>query len=176
MKNEAISERYALAIYKIAKQDNKVMEIYDELNNLAETIVKDEHLKILLTHPLIETAKKKDVIKKSYGKVYQKRTIDMILYLIDKKRIGNIWNIMIEYLKLYYSENNILNVDAVFAVKPSAAQEKNLVKKLKSKYLKDIKLSVKVDKSILGGGILKIGDEIIDGSLRRQFEVLRGQI
>ncbi len=176
MRNDALSERYALAIYEFAKGKNKIMKVYEELNELANNITKDKNLKVLLTHPLIEDKNKKEIISKAYSKTFTEQTINIILYLIDKRRIEYLEHIMIDYLKLYYSENNILKVEAIFAVKPSNNQEENLLKRLKKKYLKDIKMSVKVDKSILGGGILKIGDEIIDGSLKRQFEVLKGQI
>lgn len=83
---------------------------------------------------------------------------------------------MIEYLKYYHLENNIIEVEAIFAIKPSKEQEKTLIDKLKKKYSKDVKLKIKVDESILAGGILKIGDEIIDGSLKRQFEILKSKI
>lgn len=176
MKNDVVSERYALAIYDIAKQEKNILKIYENLNEIAFHINKNSDFKTLMTHPLISDKEKKMAINKLYSKYFEPTTVNMINYLIDKKRIVYIDRIMIEYLKYYHLENNIIEVEAIFAIKPSKEQEKTLIDKLKKKYSKDVKLNIKVDESILAGGILKIGDEIIDGSLKRQFEILKSKI
>lgn len=176
MKNDVVSERYALAIYEIAKRNKNVMAVYENLSEVAVHIEKNADFKTLLTHPLITNEKKKEALTKFYKKHFDAVTMSIIYYLIDKRRINFIGKIIIEYLKLYHIENNIIEVEGTFAIKPSSEQEKALVAKLKRKYLKDIKLNIVVDKSILAGGILKIGDEIVDGSLKRQFEMLKAKI
>lgn len=85
----------------------------------------------------------------------------------------NIRNIVAEYLKIYYEKNQILDVEATFAVEPSELQKQKLIEKLMKKTGKKINLEVKIDKAIIGGGIIKIGDQVTDGSIRKELNSLR---
>ena len=77
------------------------------------------------------------------------------------------------FLKLYYEENNKLPITAIFAKELSETQREQLIKKLENKYGKKIVLNLKVDKEIIGGGILKIGNEVINGSIKNQIEEIK---
>ena len=92
---------------------------------------------------------------------------------MDKNRINFIRSIVAEYLKIYYLRNSILDVEATFASEPSDAQQNKLIEKLEKKTGKKVKLAIKIDKSIIGGGIIKIGDTVMDGSIRKELEALR---
>ena len=98
---------------------------------------------------------------------------NIIFYILDKKRMENIRNITAEYLKIYYEKNQIVDVEATFAVEPSEAQKTKLIANLEKKTGKKVKLAIKVDKSILGGGIIRIGDTVIDGSIRKELENIK---
>ena len=74
------------------------------------------------------------------------------------------------FLKIHYRKNKILDVKAIFTRELSEEQREKLISKLSQKTGKEINLQVMVDKSILGGGIIKIGDKVIDGSIRRDLE------
>ena len=69
--------------------------------------------------------------------------------------------------------DQILDVEATFAVEPSEEQKQKLIDKLTKKTGKNINLTVKVDRSILGGGIIKIGDQVTDGSIRKELNALK---
>ena len=70
-------------------------------------------------------------------------------------------------------KNQILDVEATFAVEPSELQKQKLIEKLMKKTGKKINLEVKIDKAIIGGGIIKIGDQVTDGSIRKELNSLR---
>ena len=80
---------------------------------------------------------------------------------------------MAEYLKIYYEKHQILDVVATFAVELSEEQKTKLIQKLKDKTKHEIRLETQVDESILGGGILKIGDQVMDGSLRKELQQIK---
>lgn len=91
------------------------------------------------------------------------------LYLVSKGRLGDIKDILEEYKKLYYIEKNIIDVKGIFASDLSAEQKDALIKKLENSTKKNVNLEVEIDKSLIGGGILKIGDKVIDGSIKSQL-------
>lgn len=166
-----VGKRYAVAIYDIAAKENKVTEVYDTLNSIMETYLENLEFKNLVAHPLISKKDKKDFVKKIFPK-FDEVEMDIVDYLIDRDRLLDIRSIVAEYLKIYYERNQIVEVEATFALEPSEEQKENLIKKLEIKTGKKINLTVKVESSIIAGGILKIGDEIIDGSIKRQLETL----
>lgn len=167
-----VGQRYAKAIYEIACARNEIKEIYSVLNNVMELYINDKEFKTVITDPLIDVEAKQEIIEKIFHGT-PKTTLDIIYYIIQKQRIGYIRNIVAEYLKIYYKEHRILDVFAIFATEPSEAQKDKLIKNLEHKTGKKIKLQVRIDKSIIGGGILRIGDQVIDGSIRGELEKIK---
>lgn len=167
-----VGKRYAEAIYEIAVSTNKIKEIYEALNQLMELYENNSEFKTFITHPLIEANEKKKVLSEIF-KNFGEDIINIIDYILDKKRIENIRNITAEYLKIYYERNQILDVEATFAVEPSEAQKSKLIANLEKKTGKKVKLAINIDRAILGGGIIRIGDTVIDGSIRKELENIK---
>ncbi|SQD08249.1 F-type ATPase subunit delta [Fusobacterium necrophorum subsp. necrophorum] len=80
---------------------------------------------------------------------------------------------MTEYLKIYYEKHQILDVVATFAKELSEEQKEKLIQTLRDRTKHEIRLETQVDERILGGGILKIGDQVIDGSLRKELQQMK---
>ena len=167
-----IAKRYAEAVYGVAKEKDKVKEIYDMLNSLMELYINDLEFRNFMLHPLIENSEKKDFL----GKIFTGTddiSMDIIDYLVDKDRIEIIRYIVSEYLKLYYLENIEVEVTGIFSKELSEKQFELLKSKLEKKVGKKIILKIEVNKDIIGGGIVKMGDQIIDGSIKRQIENIK---
>ena len=167
-----IAKRYAEAVYGVAKEKDKVKEIYDMLNSLMELYINDSEFRNFMLHPLIENSEKKGFL----GKILTDAddiTMNIIDYLVDKDRIEIIRYIVSEYLKLYYLENNEVEVTGIFSKELSEEQFDLLKSKLEKKVGKKIILKIEVNKDIIGGGIVKMGDQIIDGSIKRQIENIK---
>ena len=167
-----IAKRYAEAIYKVAKEKNKVKEIYDILNSLMELYMNDSDFRNFMLHPLIEKDEKKNFIGKVFNDI-DEESLEIIDYLVDKNRMDLIRYIVSEYLKRYYLENNQVEVTGVFSKELSDEQINRLKEKLEKKVGKKIILKIEIDKDIIGGGIIKMGDQIIDGSINRQIENIK---
>nr|P29708.1 RecName: Full=ATP synthase subunit delta, sodium ion specific; AltName: Full=ATP synthase F(1) sector subunit delta; AltName: Full=F-type ATPase subunit delta; Short=F-ATPase subunit delta [Propionigenium modestum]CAA41371.1 F1 subunit [Propionigenium modestum] len=166
-----VGRRYAEAIYEIAESNDNVKELYETLNGVMELYNTDKEFKTLVDHPLIKREDKKEFAKKIFGEL-EESSLNIIFYLIEKDRLSSIRGIVAEYLKIYYAKNQILDVEAIFAIEPTKDQKAKLIEQLEKKTGKKVNLEVSIDKSIIAGGIIKIGDEIIDGSVRRQLDTI----
>lgn len=164
-----VGRRYSKAIFEIAEEKNQVKEIYEMLNSAMVLYRTDKEFKNFILNPLIDIEQKKSVLNEIFGKDNSKN-LNILLYILDKGRMNCIKYIVTEYLKIYYKKNRILNVKAIFTKELTDEQKKKLIDKLSQKTGKEINLEVKIDKDILGGGIIKIGDKIIDGSIRRELD------
>jgi len=171
-----IGNRYAAAIYKIAKERDKVKETYDSLNNIMVLFKENPDFKSFITHPLIKIEEKikvvDDFLLKSEITTSSEET-EIINYILEKKRIGYIKNIVAEYLKIYYENNRILKVVGIFPKELSETQRIKLEEKVKKKTGREIDLTIQIDLAIIGGGILKIDDQVIDGSVRKDLDTMK---
>ncbi len=166
---DKIGRRYAEAIYEIALEEKKVVEIYELLQEAEDLYSNNKEFKEFLQHPLVKKEDKLDIIEKIFvNKVEIEKNI--LLYLIDRGRMMDIKDILLEYKKMYYNANNIVDVRATFATEISEEQKAILTKKLEKTTNKNIKLEIIIDKSLIGGGIIKIGDKIVDGSIKAQLK------
>ena len=172
MANDEIAKRYAGAIYNIAKSSDSVNEVREVLNILMENYEESEEFRKILEDPLKKFSEKEKFLEKSFDHINNK-SLGIIKYIVKKQRLSLIGEIKDYFLKLYYEENNKLPVTAIFAKELSEKQREQLVQKLEKKYNKKIVLNVKVDKEIIGGGILKIGNEVINGSIKNQIEEIK---
>jgi len=164
-----VGRRYSKAIFDIAEEKNQVKEIYELLNSAMVLYRTDKGFKNFIRNPLISNEEKKLVLNEIFGKD-NSDNLNILLYILDKGRINCIKYIVAEYLKIYYRKNRILDVRATFTKELTEEQKKKLIDKLSQKTRKEINLEIKIDKNILGGGIIRIGDKIIDGSIRRELD------
>ena len=164
-----VGRRYSKAIFDIAEEKKQVKEIYELLNSAMVLYRTDKEFKNFIRNPLISNEEKKLVLNEIFGKD-NRDNLNILLYILDKGRINCIKYIVAEYLKIYYRKNRILDVRATFTKELTDEQKKKLIDKLSQKTGKEINLEIKIDKNILGGGIIRIGDKIIDGSIRRELD------
>ena len=164
-----VGRRYSKAIFDIAEEKNQVKEIYELLNSSMVLYRTDKEFKNFIRNPLISNEEKKLVLNEIFGKD-NRDNLNILLYILDKGRINCIKYIVAEYLKIYYRKNRILDVRATFTKELTDEQKKKLIDKLSQKTGKEINLEIKIDKNILGGGVIRIGDKIIDGSIRRELD------
>ena len=172
MDKEAIAKRYASAIYDIAESSDKIGEIREALNILAENYNEDEEFKVFLLDPSIKYDEKVEYLHKSFDFISED-AFKIINYLVKKGRVSLAEKIKDSYLKIYYEKNNKILVNATFTKELSDNQRKALMKKLEEKYKKKIVLNLSVDEELIGGGIIKIGNKVIDGSIKSQIENIK---
>ena len=172
MDKEAIAKRYASAIYDIAESSDKIGEIREALNILAENYNEDEEFKVFLLDPSIKYDEKVKYLHKSFDFISED-AFKIINYLVRKGRVSLAEKIRDSYLKIYYEKNNKILVNATFTKELSDNQREALMKKLEEKYKKKIVLNLSVDEELIGGGIIKIGNKVIDGSIKSQIENIK---
>ena len=172
MDNNMIAQRYATAIYEIAKENNKQDEIREILNLLTEKYNEDENFRNFLSTPIVTTEEKEKFLKKAFSFI-NPESFNIINYLVSKDRMNYISLIRDNYVSFLYKEESKLPVVAIFTKELSKAQKEKLIKKLEKKYGKKIVLNLEIDESIIGGGIIKVGNDVINGSIKHQIEDMK---
>lgn len=165
---EKVGKRYADAIYDIAREMGIVLDVFSLLKEVDTLYNKNLEFREFFQHPLVKKEDKLALIEKIFS---EQKEIEqnIVLYLVERGRISEIKSVLEEYKALYYEENGIIDVKATFANEITEEQLKKLVEKLEKNSNKKVNLEFAVDSSLIGGGILKIGDKIIDGSIKTQL-------
>ncbi|MBW2592592.1 MAG: F0F1 ATP synthase subunit delta [Deltaproteobacteria bacterium] len=174
MKNMAIARRYARALLLIGKEDGQA-EIYKtELAGVSELIETEKELGRALTNPLYNATSRKKVLESIIAKLdLSKAMQSFLLLLFDKGRFDFLNTINDFYQKLADELKGIARASLVSASElPSETIEKIRVA-LSDRTGKDIVLEVEQDPSLIGGIVTRLGDLVLDGSIRTQLLNMR---
>lgn len=168
------ASRYALALLESAAELEKGVDerVLKELSAINKAIEGSDEFEIVLAHPGISSNEKKEMLIKVFAKSAHELTIQLLNLLADKRRLELLEAIEVEYHRLLNERKNIVHAQLTSAEPLKDATLASIKAKLAERLDKHLELEVKIDNSILGGLVLKIGDQVIDGSLKTKLESL----
>lgn len=168
-----VANRYAQALFDLAVESDVADTMYSQIEDLSNVIYQNKELYSVLRSPLITKDDKKKVIDSIFEEKLDRYTLNFIKVLVDNDRTTEIKNVVEEYKKLLNERNNILEGVAITAIEMDKENLRALEEKLSLKYNKKVILENKIDESIIGGVVVKIGNEEIDSSVRNRLNTLR---
>ena len=177
MKQTILAKRYAKALFAIGKEDG-TYEAYSEalkaVAGLFETIPEVEDA---LTNPLYPV----DVREKAMASIIQSMDADKVMgnflnLLVEKKRVVILPEIAEEFQIMVDEDQNICHGTVISAVELNSELQSKIQATLENITGKKVELTASVDPSIIGGMTAKVGDLVLDGSIRTQLASLKGSI
>lgn len=168
-----IAKRYSKALMELATSDDELNGIYGNLAMVLETIHSSEDLQKVIAHPSISNDVKKEIFSEIFGKEISIDVMHFLFILIDRNRIFALGAIINSLKDLMNKKYNILVIKAISAVELSDEMKNKLGQKLENIYGKTINLETQTDESLIAGMVLKIGDKIIDGSVKSRLESMK---
>jgi len=176
MTNQRVANRYASALMELTGEQKKPDAVAGDLQIVMNAIDSSRELRNVLASPIINKDKKKAILRD----VFKKKVGEMILLYLDamvnKGRENMLYEILKQYFILRDGELGIVRVDVKTSVDFSSKQEKDLQKQLETMTKKKVVITYSVDKSVKGGFIARVGDTVLDGSVKRQLEVLKKKL
>jgi F-type H+-transporting ATPase subunit delta len=170
---EYLDRRYALALYEVGEENGKVDEYMEDLREIVNLMKTDSDFLQIIKHPQISTSKKKQIFKNIFKDKMDEELLSFLLLLIDKDRILHLEEKLSEMEKIRLERNNTL-IAKIKTVLPLNEEEKStLIQKLQNKYDKKIILRDEIDKSILGGVYVRVGNDVIDGTVKTKLEEMK---
>jgi F-type H+-transporting ATPase subunit delta len=174
VKNLAIARRYAKALLLIGKKDGKAEVYRAELAGIAAMMASQKQLDQAVNNPLYPAEKRKQVLGAVIAKANLSATVKSFLMLLfEKGRIGLLDAINENYQKLADELKGIARASIVSAVKLSDETIEKIRAALSRRTGKQIVLQVEQDPQLIGGMVTRIGDLILDGSIRTQLSNMR---
>ncbi len=166
---EYLDRRYALALYEVAEQKEKVDEYLGDLREICELIENNKDFFEVIKHPQIGTKQKKRTFINIFkGKIDE----ELLSFLIEKDRILFLKEKLKEMEKIHLDKLNVLQGIVKTTVPLEENEYNSLVEKLERKYNKEIILKKEIDPEILGGIYVRIGNDVIDGTVKTRLDNL----
>ncbi len=174
MKNLAIARRYAKALLLIGKEDGNTETYREELNLFVELLNQQSQLNQALNNPLYDADARKSVLNSVLEKLNLSKLMNaFLLLLFDKGRVGFLGSINDFYQKLADELKGVARASLVSATELSSETVEKIRSSLSQKTGKDIVLECEQDPSLIGGIVTRIGDLVLDGSIKTQLLNMR---
>jgi len=170
-----LARPYAQAVFELAKGNGKLSQWSDALSALS-AIAADEQVSGLITNPNVEAAQMADLFISIAKDKLDQEGKNFVKVLAENGRLNVITEISESYDALKAEAEKTVKAEVISAFKVSADQQKKLEDALKKRLGCEVEVSSTVDKSIIGGAIIRAGDLIIDGSVTGQLDRLASEL
>jgi F-type H+-transporting ATPase subunit delta len=169
---EEIAEVYGRSLFQVASEHDKTDEIREQLGQFAAALDDNRDLAIYFFSPYFSTQEKKDGLVKLLDGA-DEALVNFLELLIEKHRMPAIFRIRRYYDSLWEQAHQILPVQIATAIELDEGVAKQLGEQIEKTTGQRIELTQTVDPEILGGLVLRVGNSILDASIRNRLENLR---
>ena len=177
MRGVRAAVRYAKALMQLAQEKGILDQIYKDIKSIDSAINGSHDLELLLQSPLVKSEKKQSILQSIFNGKVNDLSLNFINQVTKQNREGSLSIICEEFIKQYNTVNNIAKVSITTSTPLNAALKAELLAILKSKYkFSSIDLEEAVDASLIGGMVLRMGDNQLDASIRRQLNDIRNEL
>lgn len=168
---------YGDALFELAVEENKTDVLYDEAQAVLVSFKENKELIKFLNHPKIETVKKQEVMEEIFGKFVSKDMTGFLTLIVNKGRHNDIPAIL-SYFIDKVKEYRHIGVAFVTSARELSGQQKAAIEKklLETTDYQSFEMNYKVDESLIGGLIIRIGDRVIDSSIKTKLSELSGDL
>jgi F-type H+-transporting ATPase subunit delta len=172
---EEIARVYAEALFGVAKKAGKLDEIRDELAEFTRALEENRDLAVFFFSPYFSSAEKRDGIERTVSGA-SPEFVNFLELLVEKHRMPVIFRVRRRYEDLWAEENKLLDVTVTSAVELDPEIVERVGKEIEKQTGRTVELTSEVDEGILGGLVLRVGDMVLDASVRNRLERLRKNI
>ena len=172
---EEIASVYARSLFEVAKEHDKLDSVREQLGEFADALNANRELQVFFFSPYFSTQEKKDGLSKAVSGT-EKILDNFLALLIEKHRMPAVFRVRRELDRMWERENQLLPVEVTSAIELDEQTVKQIGDRIGEQTGQKVELSARVEPDILGGIVVRVGNSIIDASIRARLEQLRKQV
>jgi ATP synthase F1 delta subunit len=172
---EDIAQVYARSLFEVAKEHDVLDRVHDELREFAEALESDRTLQVFLFSPYFSSEEKRDGVRKIVSDA-DERMVNFLSLLAERHRMPALFRIRREFDALWADEHKLLPVTVTSAVELDEGFAEEIGKRIQDQTGRRVELSSNVDPEVLGGLMVRVGNMVLDGTVRNRLERLRKQV
>lgn len=166
---------YAGALFEVAREKGKLDAIRDQLGQFADAVDGNRDLQVFFFSPYFSSAEKVEGTKRAVSGG-DPEFANFLELLIDKQRMTEIFRIRRQFEELWKRENRRIDVTVTSAVELDPAVVGKIGAEIERQTGQEVDLASRVDAEILGGVVLRVGNMVLDASIRSRLEKLRKSV
>lgn len=168
-----VASRYASALLTSALQANLLEDVRKDVEMLRMALSVSREFVSVLKSPIVRYEQKKQSLTTIFADKLAPLTMRFLLLLLEKRREGELPSILAAFNEQYNQHKGIVEVQVQSAVELDDAQKNAILEKVKRYTGKNVVPSYSLDTSLLGGFLVKMGDTVLDGTVKHQLENLK---
>ena len=172
---EEIARVYAESLFEVAREHDRLDAIREQLGEFADAVSENRDLQVFLFSPYFSSAEKRDGISRAVSGA-EPELVNFLELLAEKHRMPAIFRIRRRFEELWAEANRRLEVRLVSAVELDEGVVEHVGSEIERQTDRTIELRSEVDPEILGGLVLRVGNMVLDASLRSKLEKLRKEV
>ncbi len=172
---EELAQVYARALFEVAREQHKLDLLREQLGQFADALDANRQLALFFFSPYFSTAEKRAGLDGALEGA-DPALLNFLGLLIENHRMPVIFRIRHDYEQLWEEENRLLAVEITSAVELDPATTESLGRTIGERAGRRVMLAARVDPDIIGGIVLRVGNSILDASIRNRLEQLRRQV
>ena len=172
---EEIASVYARSLFEVAQEQGKLDEVRDQLGEFADTLDSNQEMQVFFFSPYFSTPEKEEGLDKVVTGA-EPILQNFLKLLIEKHRMPAVFRVRRSFDELWQRENKLLPVEVTSAIELDQNTVKQIGDRIAEETGQKIELSERVDPDILGGLVVRVGNSIIDSSIRARLDSLRRQV
>ncbi len=176
MSEYRVSSRYAKSLLDLAKEQNCLDAVLADMKSFSATVKANKELLNLLNSPIINGDKKFTVLSNVFGKAFQKLTFSFIQIVVRKKREKLLLDIATNFVNQYNEMFQIAGATVKSAVTLSENTLNEIKSQIEAQTGKKISLTAKVEKELIGGLVVQVGDRLFDASVSGKLGKLKQEL
>jgi F-type H+-transporting ATPase subunit delta len=172
---EEIAQVYARALFEVAKEQDKLDVVREQLGQFADALHEHRDLAVFFFSPYFSTEEKKQGLHGALEGA-DPAIVNFLETLLERHRMPVVFRIRQQYEALWDAENKLLPVEVTSAVELDEATVKSIGERIGEQTGQRVELTSKVDPGILGGIVLRVGNSILDASIKHRLDQLRKHV
>jgi ATP synthase F1 delta subunit len=172
---EEIAEVYSRALFEVAKEHDVLDRVHEELGQFADALSEDRQLQFFFFSPYFSSEEKKEGIAKIIEGA-DERLVRFLELLAERHRMPVVFRIRRAFDALWAEEHKLLPVSVTSAVDLDESLVEEIGKRIEEQTGREVELSSSVDPEVLGGLVVRVGNMVLDASVRNRLERLRKQV
>jgi F-type H+-transporting ATPase subunit delta len=172
---DELAEVYARSLFEVALQQGKLDELREQLGQFADALDQNRELAVFFFSPYFSTKEKQDGLDRLLDGA-DETFLNFLKLLIENHRMPVIFRTRQQFERMWERENQLLPVDITSAIALDEETTENLGRTIGERAGRKVRLAAHVDPDILGGIVLRVGNSILDASIRNRLEQLRRHV
>jgi F-type H+-transporting ATPase subunit delta len=172
---EEIAQVYARSLFEVASEQKKLDEIKDQLGEFADALTSTHDLQVFFFSPYFSTTEKEEGLDKAISGA-DEALVNFLKLLIENHRMPVIFRVRRAFDTLWDEENRLLPVSVTSAVELDKKTVGEIGDRIAEQTGRKVELSAHVDPDLLGGIVVRVGNQVLDASVRNRLEQLRKQV